>query len=37
VNVRCLEDVDLGNIPVREFDGEHWEEAAKAFLRPPKA
>lgn len=36
VNVRCLEDVDLAAIPVRQFDGEHWEEAAKAFLGQPK-
>jgi hypothetical protein len=36
VNVRCLEGVELKDIPVRQFDGEHWEEAAKAFLRPPR-
>lgn len=33
VNVRCLENVDLAAIPVRHFDGEHWEEAAKPFLQ----
>lgn len=32
VNVRCLEGVDLKSLPVQLFDGEHWEEAAKALL-----
>lgn len=32
VNVRCLNDIELSSIPVRDFDGEHWEEAAKAFF-----
>jgi hypothetical protein len=32
VNVRCLEGVDVKSLPVRPFDGEHWEEAAKALL-----
>ena len=32
VNVRCLEDVDLSALPVRTFDGEHWEDAARALL-----
>lgn len=32
VNVRCIEGVDVSALPVRKFDGEHWEEAAKAFL-----
>lgn len=32
VNVRCIDGVDLAAIPVRSFDGEHWEEAAKAFF-----
>jgi hypothetical protein len=31
VNVRCLDGVDVSSLPVRLFDGEHWEEAAKAF------
>jgi hypothetical protein len=31
VNVRCIDNVDLASLPVRRFDGEHWEEAAKAF------
>src|SRR5437762_4159278 len=31
VNVRCIDKVDLSSIPVRQFDGEHWEEAARAF------
>ena len=36
VNVRCLEGVDLSSLKVRPFDGEHWEEAAKAFLENRK-
>jgi len=32
VNVRCLEGIDLNSLPVQLFDGEHWEEAAKALL-----
>jgi hypothetical protein len=31
VNVRCLEGVELSTIPVRSFDGENWEAAAKAL------
>jgi hypothetical protein len=33
VNVRCLHEVDLSALKIRPFDGEHWEDAAKAFLR----
>lgn len=25
VNVRCLDGVDLGALPVRRFDGRNWE------------
>lgn len=32
VNVRCLDGVDVKALPVRLFDGEHWEDAAKALL-----
>jgi hypothetical protein len=32
VNVRCLEGIDVKSLPVRLFDGEHWEGAAKALL-----
>jgi hypothetical protein len=31
VNLRCLEDLDLSTLTIRPFDGENWEEAAKAF------
>ena len=31
VNVRCVDGVDASSLPVRRFDGEHWEEAAQAF------
>ena len=27
VNVRCLDDVDLETLRIRQFDGRHWEEA----------
>jgi hypothetical protein len=30
-NVRCVDGVDLSSIPVRPFDGENWEVAAKAY------
>jgi len=36
VNVRCIEGVNLAGIPVHTFDGEHWEEAAKAFYERRK-
>ncbi len=33
VNVRCLDDFDLGTArpAVRQFDGRNWEEAVKSF------
>ena len=31
VNLRCLDGVDLAALPVHAFDGEHWEEAARAL------
>jgi hypothetical protein len=31
-NVRCVDDVDLAALPVRRFDGVHWEDAAKAYF-----
>lgn len=39
VNVRCIDGLDLSAIEVRSFDGEHWEEAAKALYgrRAPSA
>ena len=27
VNVRCLDDIDLAAISVKQFDGKHWEAA----------
>jgi hypothetical protein len=27
VNVRCLDDVNLAQLSVRFFDGQHWEDA----------
>jgi hypothetical protein len=38
VNVRCIAAVDIDSLKVIPFDGEHWEDAAKAFLerrKPP--
>jgi hypothetical protein len=35
-NVLCVDGVDAKSLPVRQFDGENWEAAAKAFQRPPK-
>ncbi|HVY06523.1 MAG TPA: GFA family protein [Burkholderiales bacterium] len=32
VNVRCLEGVDAVALPVRKFDGQNWEGAAKALM-----
>jgi hypothetical protein len=29
VNVRCLEGVDAEALPVRRFDGRHWEQAMR--------
>lgn len=31
VNIRCLEGVDPASLPVHGFDGEHWEDAARAL------
>lgn len=33
VNVRCIDGIDLSAIKVHLFDGEHWEEAARAFVQ----
>ena len=30
-NVRCIDGVDLSSIKVRAFDGQNWEETAKAY------
>ena len=27
VNVRCLDDVDIGALEVKQFDGQNWEHA----------
>jgi hypothetical protein len=32
VNARCIDGLDLAKLPVRTFDGVHWEEAAQQFL-----
>jgi hypothetical protein len=33
VNVRCLDDVDLTKIRPKAFDGKHWEEAIRHYVR----
>lgn len=32
VNARCIEELDLSALEVKLFDGQHWEEAARALL-----
>jgi hypothetical protein len=34
VNVRCLDGIDPRAFPVREFDGQHWEESMRAERGP---
>ena len=36
VNVRCIDGVDLSTLTIVPFDGEHWEDAAKAFMARPR-
>jgi hypothetical protein len=31
VNIRCIDGIDLPAVKVVPFDGEHWEDAAKAL------
>lgn len=31
VNIRCVAGVDLASLPIRHFDGDNWELAAKAL------
>lgn len=31
VNLRCIDGIDLSALPVQRFDGEHWEDAARAL------
>ncbi len=32
VNARCLDGVDLAAIPVKHFDGRHWEDAMQKHV-----
>lgn len=32
VNARCLDDIDLTAIPVKKFDGKHWEDAMQRHV-----
>ena len=36
VNVRCIDGIDLKGLPLREFDGENWEAAARALAARAK-
>ena len=36
VNLRCIDGLDLSSLAIRKFDGEHWEEAAKAIYARTK-
>ena len=33
VNLRCVDDIDLSELKVHPFDGEHWEEAAEQLMQ----
>jgi hypothetical protein len=33
VNLRCVEDVDLGALKIVPFDGQNWEQSAQALLK----
>ena len=37
VNLRCVEDVDLGALKVVPFDGQNWEQAAQALMSALRA
>ena len=32
VNVRCIDGVEAAALPLKQFDGANWEQAAKALL-----
>jgi hypothetical protein len=34
VNVRCLSGIDLATLPLRDFDGRHWEREIDALRSP---
>jgi|SRR5580704_8406453 hypothetical protein len=36
VNLRCIEGLDLSSLEIRSFDGEHWEQSARAFYAQAK-
>ena len=38
VNLRCVDDIDLSKLKIREFDGKNWEAAAQQLMqaRPPR-
>jgi hypothetical protein len=33
INLRCVDDIDIGSLAIVSFDGENWEQAAQALLR----
>ena len=36
VNLRCIEGLDLSSLEIRSFDGEHWEQSARALYAQAK-
>ena len=36
VNVRCLDDVDLGALAIESFDGKHWEQHYRDVYAPAR-
>jgi hypothetical protein len=37
INLRCIDEIALPSLRVLPFDGEHWDEAAAAFLAAHRA
>lgn len=37
INLRCVDGVDLATLEVHRFDGQHWEDAARAWRQAQAA
>ncbi|WP_262072379.1 GFA family protein [Stenotrophomonas sp. Marseille-Q5258] len=37
INLRCVDSVDLATLEVHRFDGQHWEDAARAWRQAQAA
>lgn len=33
INLRCVAGIDLAALKIHRFDGQHWEQAAQAFVQ----